>query len=258
MAKPEPQPVSADGEPMSFDRALALLADRVAPATGREEVPLRQALGRILAEDVVAPADVPGHDNAAVDGYAVFHDDLGPAARPGFRLRRASPPAIHWGARHGRARRCGSSPAPPAGRSGHHFHGRELSGRRRSRGLGRPRLGAAPTSAGRARTSEPGPPSSAPGGASRPGGRAGGIGRAGPAQGLRALADGGVLDRRRGPRPSGRRRPRPGMHLRFQPLRAHRPVGGAGLPGDRPGYPGGPPRRRPGAPSKGPPGNTSS
>ena len=76
MAKPDPDPFAADGERMAVDRALALLADRVAPAAGREEVPLRQALGRILAEDVVAPGDVPGHDNAAVDGYAVFHDDL--------------------------------------------------------------------------------------------------------------------------------------------------------------------------------------
>ncbi|MDP6884526.1 MAG: molybdopterin molybdotransferase MoeA [Rhodospirillales bacterium] len=61
---------------MALDRALALLADQVTPVTGREDVSLRQALGRILAEDVVAPGDVPGHDNAAVDGYAVFFDDL--------------------------------------------------------------------------------------------------------------------------------------------------------------------------------------
>ena len=76
MAKPDPDSFSTDGELMPVDRALALLADRVAPATGSEEVPLRQALGCILAEDVVAPDDVPGHDNAAVDGYAVFYDDL--------------------------------------------------------------------------------------------------------------------------------------------------------------------------------------
>ena len=33
-------------------------------------------MGRILAEDVTADGDVPPHDNAAVDGYAVFFDDL--------------------------------------------------------------------------------------------------------------------------------------------------------------------------------------
>ena len=41
-----------------------------------ERVPLRQALGRTLAEDIAAPIDVPGYDNSAVDGYAVRFDDL--------------------------------------------------------------------------------------------------------------------------------------------------------------------------------------
>ena len=64
------------GELMAVDRALALLAERVQPVAGTERVTLAEALGRILAEDVVAPFDVPPHDNAAVDGYAVFFDDL--------------------------------------------------------------------------------------------------------------------------------------------------------------------------------------
>jgi molybdopterin molybdotransferase len=42
-------------------------------------VPLRQALGRTLAEDIAAPIAVPGYDNSAVDGYAVRFDDLDPA-----------------------------------------------------------------------------------------------------------------------------------------------------------------------------------
>jgi molybdopterin molybdotransferase len=33
-------------------------------------VPLQQALGRVLAADVVSPIDVPAHDNSAMDGYA--------------------------------------------------------------------------------------------------------------------------------------------------------------------------------------------
>lgn len=36
-----------------------------------EEVALAGALGRVLASDVLAPIDVPGHTNAAVDGYAL-------------------------------------------------------------------------------------------------------------------------------------------------------------------------------------------
>jgi molybdopterin molybdotransferase len=41
-----------------------------------ESVPLVEALGRIVAEDVVAPLDVPGHTNSAVDGYALRGTDL--------------------------------------------------------------------------------------------------------------------------------------------------------------------------------------
>ncbi|MGZ3425567.1 MAG: molybdopterin molybdotransferase MoeA, partial [Polyangia bacterium] len=36
-----------------------------------ERVAVAAALGRVLAEDVVAPHDVPPHDNSAMDGYAV-------------------------------------------------------------------------------------------------------------------------------------------------------------------------------------------
>ncbi len=64
------------GEMMTVDRALSLLAGRVASVTATETVGLGGALDRVLAADVTAPFSVPPHDNAAVDGYAVFHDDL--------------------------------------------------------------------------------------------------------------------------------------------------------------------------------------
>lgn len=64
------------GPMMAVEPALALLAGRVGPVTATESVPLSAALGRVLAADVVAPFNVPPHDNAAVDGYAVFFDDL--------------------------------------------------------------------------------------------------------------------------------------------------------------------------------------
>ncbi len=56
--------------------ALAALTERLQPVAGSESVPLRAALGRVLAEDVIAGRDVPPHDNSAVDGYAVYFDDL--------------------------------------------------------------------------------------------------------------------------------------------------------------------------------------
>ncbi|WP_297092730.1 gephyrin-like molybdotransferase Glp [Thermococcus sp.] len=42
---------------------------------GIESVPLSEALGRVLAEDVVSPVDVPPFDRATVDGYALRAED---------------------------------------------------------------------------------------------------------------------------------------------------------------------------------------
>ncbi len=64
------------GTLMTAGEALAQLSERLDVVAGRETVPLRQARGRILAADLVAPFPVPPHDNAAVDGYAVYFDDL--------------------------------------------------------------------------------------------------------------------------------------------------------------------------------------
>ncbi|WP_297420237.1 gephyrin-like molybdotransferase Glp [Thermococcus sp.] len=40
-----------------------------------EKVPLGETLGRVLAEDIVSPIDVPPFDRATVDGYAVRAED---------------------------------------------------------------------------------------------------------------------------------------------------------------------------------------
>lgn len=68
------------GRLMRVDEARELLAGILTPVTGTEAVPLHQALGRILAEDVVSPVDIPPSPNSAVDGYAVYHADLDPEA----------------------------------------------------------------------------------------------------------------------------------------------------------------------------------
>jgi len=41
-----------------------------------ESLPIRSALGRVLAHDVVSAIDVPAHDNSAMDGYALRGSDL--------------------------------------------------------------------------------------------------------------------------------------------------------------------------------------
>jgi molybdopterin molybdotransferase len=53
-----------------------LIGARVAPVSGQEMVPLREALGRVLAADIVAPVNLPPFDNSAVDGYAVRGEDI--------------------------------------------------------------------------------------------------------------------------------------------------------------------------------------
>lgn len=43
-------------------------------------VPIAEALGLVLAEDLVAPLSLPGFDNSAMDGYAVVADDVASAS----------------------------------------------------------------------------------------------------------------------------------------------------------------------------------
>jgi molybdenum cofactor synthesis domain-containing protein len=55
---------------LSFEDALRIVMKAV-PSPRREEVPLSQAVGRVLARDVRADRDLPPFDRAALDGYAV-------------------------------------------------------------------------------------------------------------------------------------------------------------------------------------------
>ena len=54
------------GELILVDDALATLAERVNPVAARETIDIANAIGRFLAEDIIAPRDVPPHDNSAV------------------------------------------------------------------------------------------------------------------------------------------------------------------------------------------------
>ena len=59
--------------------ALKLIDTKVEALSEYEVVPLRQALGRVCAAAICSRIDVPGHDNAAMDGYAFNY----PAAEGG-------------------------------------------------------------------------------------------------------------------------------------------------------------------------------
>ena len=79
---------SQDAYPLlSVEEALARVLAAVHPLEA-ETVPILDALGRVLAEDVHADMDIPPLDNSAMDGYAVRAADLvAPQAGDGTRLR---------------------------------------------------------------------------------------------------------------------------------------------------------------------------
>ena len=59
-----------DPDAISANTVNAFLAEMVPVPTQIQSLALMQALGRVLAEDVISPIDVPAHDNSAMDGYA--------------------------------------------------------------------------------------------------------------------------------------------------------------------------------------------
>ncbi|HEX8201656.1 MAG TPA: molybdopterin molybdenumtransferase MoeA, partial [Isosphaeraceae bacterium] len=68
---------------LTVDDALEAVLERAAPLPPCR-LPLRAALGCVLAEEVVADGDLPPFDKALVDGYAVRAADV---AGPGTTLR---------------------------------------------------------------------------------------------------------------------------------------------------------------------------
>ncbi len=73
--------------PTPFDQALALLCDEAAARPCPvESIPLQSASGRVLAEDLAAPINVPGFANAAMDGYALRSEGRGVRRGTSFRV----------------------------------------------------------------------------------------------------------------------------------------------------------------------------
>ena len=59
-----------DPQALSVSAVNAFLSRLVQPVAAQETVGIFQALGRVLAHDVISPISVPAHDNSAMDGYA--------------------------------------------------------------------------------------------------------------------------------------------------------------------------------------------
>ena len=71
------------------DEAAALVLEHT-PVLATERVALADAIGRVLAQDLVAAAPLPAFPASAVDGYAVRAADAGRSSHAGSSVRIAS------------------------------------------------------------------------------------------------------------------------------------------------------------------------
>jgi molybdopterin molybdotransferase len=65
-----------DPNALPVAQAQEFIARLVPRVQAVEMLPIRSALGRVLARDIVSPINVPAHDNSAMDGYALRGADL--------------------------------------------------------------------------------------------------------------------------------------------------------------------------------------
>ena len=65
---------------ISYREALQNLLSKVTPIGRTETIPTLYAEGRVLAEDIISPVNVPPADNSQMDGYAVRASDLAAAS----------------------------------------------------------------------------------------------------------------------------------------------------------------------------------
>ncbi len=56
--------------------AKARIQGQLSVIEGTRTVAIREALGQVLAQEVLSPINVPAHDNSAMDGYALRGDDI--------------------------------------------------------------------------------------------------------------------------------------------------------------------------------------
>lgn len=64
-----------DPNSMSVNQARTLIREFLTPVATVECSALRSTLGRVVAEDIISPCNVPNHNNSAMDGYAYNADD---------------------------------------------------------------------------------------------------------------------------------------------------------------------------------------
>ncbi|MGH8690903.1 MAG: molybdopterin molybdotransferase MoeA, partial [Burkholderiales bacterium] len=65
-----------DPDALRVDKAREAILRCISPIVDVESISIKDALGRVLAENIVPQINVPAHDNSAMDGYAVRFADL--------------------------------------------------------------------------------------------------------------------------------------------------------------------------------------
>jgi len=95
---------------ISVEQAIDKIISQAVPVEQTETVDILDALNRVLAEDLSSTIDVPGYDNSAMDGYAVYSEDCQvtgsdlpisqriPAGQVGIPLERGTAARIFTGA----------------------------------------------------------------------------------------------------------------------------------------------------------------
>ncbi len=68
------QNTSKSNTMLDFEKARQTIIDHIT-VMGTESISLLEAGGRVLAEDFIAPWDMPQWNNSAMDGFAVRHAD---------------------------------------------------------------------------------------------------------------------------------------------------------------------------------------
>ncbi|EAS64563.1 bifunctional molybdopterin-guanine dinucleotide biosynthesis adaptor protein MobB/molybdopterin molybdotransferase MoeA [Photobacterium angustum] len=61
---------------LSVTQGREKILEQIKPLNNSESVNLYQALGQIVAQDILSPVNVPQHTNSAMDGYAISGDDI--------------------------------------------------------------------------------------------------------------------------------------------------------------------------------------
>lgn len=69
------------GQILRLEQAQSLLLDRIKKIEETENLPLRNVVGRVLAEDIIAGHDQPPFPRSPLDGYAVRSEDIVKASK---------------------------------------------------------------------------------------------------------------------------------------------------------------------------------